>query len=105
MTESHQDSSKEAKKLAKAAAKTAKKEAKAEEAARAAEMAAANPPDASHDGESPAERSARAAERKVRLEQWRTMFAAVTAIVGLLTILFAVQRGCGLTGPARGCLS
>ncbi len=94
MTESEPDTTKEAKKLAKAAEKAAKKEAKAEAAARAAE-AGGNGANATPDPNSPAERSAWAAERKVRLEQWRTVFAAVTALAALITIVFALRGGCG----------
>ncbi|MBK9120714.1 MAG: hypothetical protein IPM18_14130 [Phycisphaerales bacterium] len=46
---------------------------------------------------SPAERSAQAAEAKVRLERWRTFIAAIAAVGALLTVLITLPRGCG--GP------
>jgi hypothetical protein len=93
MTNEQQDPTKGAKKQAKAEAKAAKKQAKAEaDTAAAAEAARQSP--AGPDPDSPAERSARAAERKVALESWRTIFAAVGALVALGTLLFMARQGC-----------
>jgi hypothetical protein len=90
--EQHDD--KALKKQAKAEAKAAKKQAKAEADAAAAEAEAARPREATDSDGSPAERSARAAERKVALESWRTIFAAVGALIGLATLLFMARQGC-----------
>lgn len=78
---------KAAKKRAKAEAKAAKKEAKAEAAA----AEAANPSSA----DDHAERSLRASETKVRLERWRTVFAAIGALVAAGTLGVMLLRSCG----------
>ena len=41
---------------------------------------------------SPAERAARAAEKKVALEHWRLWIAAISILIALLTLLVAVLR-------------
>lgn len=68
--------SKTQKKAAKTQAKLEKKRLKQDPAA----------PDPRREGESPAERAARAAERQVRLQRWRVIIAALTLIGTVLTV-------------------
>lgn len=92
------------KKLDKTAAKNAKKAAKARvmaaKKAAEAEPTTSSPPGPptshpEHSGsDSPAERSARAAEKKVLLERWRTILAAIATLAALITALFALRNGC-----------
>lgn len=79
------NSSKAAKKAAKAEAKRTKKEAKAALAAKASTAAS------SISGPSPAERSAVAAERQVRLQRWRVVFALLMFLVAAATFLATVR--------------
>ncbi len=100
------DADKRAKKLAKAAAKAAKKQAAAEAKAHAAELAEQAVAEAkAHAAEaaeetptesnaSLAHRNLEAAEKKVRLETWRTVFAALGTLVGLGTLALMLQNGC-----------
>lgn len=83
MNPSEQDP-KFAKKMAKAAAKAAKKS----RGTVAAPPAAAAPVG----GRSPAERSADAAERQVKLQRWRIIMAAVAVLVALVTLLVTLTR-------------
>ncbi len=99
-THSADDLSKDDKKRAKSEAKAAKKQAKADKAAVqaeaeqvAAEMQAGQE-GGDVAGDSPAERSARAAEEKVRLERWRVVFGALAALAALAGVLFGLSQGC-----------
>jgi len=87
MTET-QDPAKTSKKIAKGEAKRAKKGAKAAALAEAANAGAAPPVPA---GTSPAERSAAAAERQVRLQRWRVVFAVLMFLVAAGTFLATVR--------------
>jgi hypothetical protein len=78
---------KTAKKLAKARLKEAKKRAAAE--ATPAPSAQIEKPSAG--GPTPAERSAAAAERQVRLQRLRVIIALAATIVGLLTLLLTTR--------------
>lgn len=85
------------KKRAKAELKAAKKQARAKEKQAAVTLPPSGiprgaPPPAP---DSPAERSARAAEEKVRLERWRVLLGAVGALVALITLFLMLRRGCG----------
>lgn len=85
------DQDKQAKKLAKAAEKAAKKQAAAEAKAKAAES---NAEGESKSDDSLAQRSLEAAEKKVKLETWRTVFAALGALVGIGTLALMLRGGC-----------
>ena len=74
-----------AKKIAKAAAKAAKKGA-------SAGSPPAAEPSAPAGGQTPAERSAAAAERQVALQRWRVILAVVAAAIALITLLVMVFR-------------
>ena len=98
MSNAENEAAKRAKKAAKAAVKAAKKEVK--KGGRSLDVVDASSGEAgggpvtspvTAEAGSPAERSARAAERKVVLERWRLVVAAV---VGAAGILVAVLKGC-----------
>jgi hypothetical protein len=82
------DDPKVAKKLAKAAAKAAKKQRQG------VQPVGSPPPGAGAPvgGRSPAERSAEAAERQVRLQRWRVLIALLAAVIGLVTLLVLLLR-------------
>ncbi len=82
----HADDCKSVKKAAKAASKAEKKKAKAEHATT---HATAGP---MSEGPTPAERSAAAAEKQVRLQRWRVTIAILTFLIAAVT-LFITQRG------------
>ena len=83
-----QDQAKAQKKADKAQAKLDKKAAKAR--AKSTEVAVGAPAAAADHaaGPSPAERSAAAAERQVRLQRWRVILALAAMLVALLTFLY-----------------
>ena len=93
MTEYDPDSAKRFKKLAKAEVKAAKKQAKLRPDAGppASEPASPSTPPGAL---SPAERSARAAEKKLAFDRWRTAFAAVGALIALASLLIMLRNGC-----------
>ena len=94
MTTSPQDA-KSAKKATKARLKIEKKAAKAatKKAPGAAGTASAidRPAEGVPAGPSPAERSAAAAERQVRLQHWRVILAVAGVIVALVTLLLTIK--------------
>ena len=73
------------KKLAKAEAKAAKKGASSPDETEQAISAAR--------GKTPAERSAEAAERQLRLHRWKVAFAAISALVALATLILLLLKG------------
>lgn len=81
----HPDNAKAIKKALKAQTKLAKKEAKANQPT--------DPPTPSrlNGGLTPAERSAAAAERQVRLQRWRVILAIAGVAVGIATILLSTR--------------
>ncbi|MGD8450203.1 MAG: hypothetical protein PVJ57_00155 [Phycisphaerae bacterium] len=77
----------------KSAYKQAKKELKAaQKAAKKGQSVPSAPTPSSADPDSPAERAARAAERKVMLEHWRIWLAVAGLLVAVLTLLFTLLR-------------
>jgi hypothetical protein len=81
-----------AKKAAKAAAKAQKKSLAQSESASPIESKEPPPPVASgENGLSPAERSAAAAERQVRLQTYRVLIAVVVALVTLATLIVTTR--------------
>ena len=75
------DETKIQKKLAKSEAKTAKK------------MPEAHGPDAAfRSGESPAERSAAAAEKQLSLHRWKVIFAGVSVLIALVSLILLLMR-------------
>jgi len=86
-----------AKKLGKARVKAAKKLAKTQQPLpAAAERAGEDAPSSANAATQLklAERSARAAEQKVRLERWRVVVATIGVLIGLATLLFMLRTGC-----------
>jgi ferric-dicitrate binding protein FerR (iron transport regulator) len=86
MSPDDKQSAKQAKKQAKAEAKAAKKRHKLAET-----MTEQRAADATHADTSPAERSARAAEQKVRLERWRVGLAALGTLAAIVTGVLALR--------------
>ncbi len=76
-------------KIEKKAAKAATK--KAPPGATAAASTIERPPERVPAGPSPAERSAAAAERQVRLQHWRVFLAVAGVIVALVTLLLTIK--------------
>lgn len=93
MSNSKKEAGKQAKKMAKAKAKAAKKRAKLDQAASSAAAEHVPPSPGTVEDLSPAERSARAAEKKIVLERWRMVLAAIGTLIALLS-LFLMYRGC-----------
>lgn len=85
------DRHKLAKKEAKAELKRQKKQHKLGTQPAVAERPAATPNAPSPPGISPAERSAAAAERQVRLQQHRVWLALATALIAILTLLATIR--------------
>ncbi len=79
------------KKQAKEQVKAAKKQAKVEEKMPRVPPAAAPATTLTDDGPSPAERSAQAAEKQVRLQHLRVWFAFFTVLLTLAALLITIK--------------
>ena len=80
-----------AKKLLKAEAKAQKKRAKLATESKAAPLPPAVQGSGNLGSPSPADGSAAAAERQVRLQRWRVAIALLTLLVGVVTCLLTVR--------------